>query len=68
MTNTTKQPLIEDQLAGMAWWNSLTPIARRFWLEAASWGRLQWDTSAADAWKAFKSNAASASTGCDRAK
>ena len=42
------------QLAGMAWWNNLSPDARRFWIEEASCGRRLWDVSPADAWEAFK--------------
>jgi len=44
----------KDQLAGMAWWNKLSPDARRFWIEEASGGRGLWDVSPADAWEAFK--------------
>lgn len=44
-----------DQLAGMAWWNKLSPDARRFWIELASCGWRIWDVAPADAWEAFKS-------------
>jgi hypothetical protein len=47
--NATARHATADEDAGMKWWNSLSEIARRFWLNQA-------DTAVvADAWKAYKS-------------
>jgi hypothetical protein len=38
-----------DAIAGMLWWNSLTPAERVYWMDVAG------NTGvAADAWEAFK--------------
>lgn len=44
----TEEAMTADEKAGMEWWNSLTPIARSYWLSTAG------SAVAADAWKAFK--------------
>jgi len=39
----------DDTSAGMAWFNGLSPVERRYWLETANSAR------PADAWRAYKS-------------
>ncbi len=43
-----ERPLTFDEAAGMAWWNALTPAARKNWL------RLAGSAVAADAWELYK--------------
>ena len=42
------KPMTEDEKAGIAWWNSLTHMARSYWLESAG------TAVVAEAWKHFK--------------
>ena len=44
--------MTDDERAGAEWWNSLTHVARAYWLMRV--GRA--DASAADAWAVYKAS------------
>ena len=43
-----EEVMTEDERSGIAWWNSLTPMARSYWLAYAG------TAVVADAWEFFK--------------
>jgi len=44
----TEEPMTADEKAGIEWWNSLTHMARAYWLASAG------TAVVADAWECFK--------------
>ena len=53
--------MTDDERRGAAWWNALTVVARRFWLDEANRLDVDGNASPADAWREYKRAKRSAS-------